>query len=197
MLDLALIGILGWTAFLGHAMGGFRALVRLSGLVGALYTIDVTSPWLRFVAMNGAAARSFNAWLQRLMDPVLPAWMQGSMRTTWLALASGGRGMSSLFLAARHTYLRVQILGYGLAVAFGFMMALRTFETVWPNDVRRASSGWIGALFGLASGLFLMGMMLRAMALWHWYHDWQPVRTLMYGSVIAHAWTVLRAHAIL
>lgn len=197
MLDLVLIGTLGWAVLFGQIMGGFHALVRMSGLVGALYTIDATSPWLRFVATHAEVAKRFNDWLQRLMDPVLPAWARMSARIAWPALAAGGRAMPPLVLAARHTYLRAQILAYGLAVAFGFMMALRTFETVWPNDVRRAGSGWTGALFGLASGLFLAAMILRALALWHWFHGWRPVTALLYGSVLAHAWTLLRTRAIL
>ena len=180
MLDLGLLIILAWCVLLGLAFGSFRMLVALSAFVGALFVAELGSPWLRLLDSTEDIA-GVGAWLRRALAPDIPAFNRAQLQ----AIEVGGVHLAALM---RTAYLQVDLICYAGAVAVGFLLALRSIETLWAVEAMRRSGRGAGALLGFLLGVVAIGFLLRMITLVGWWMHASWITVLARRSVVFGFW---------
>ncbi len=180
MLDLGLLAVVAWCVFAGLSLGAFRTLVALSAFVGAVFVVELGSPWLRLLdsveSIGGAGE-----WLRRVLAPDIPAFARVQLQ----ALEVGWMRVAPLL---RTVYLQVNLVCYAVAVATGFLLALRSIETLWTAGAMRRSSRGAGGLLGFLLGVFSVGFLLRIIAFAGWWLHAPSITALARRSMLFGMW---------
>lgn len=193
MIDLVIICLISWFAWTGYRLGGPRSLMQLSGIVGMIFIVETTSPWLRLATQDSGFSLGLTHWLEHVLAPVVPAW-----RRAWEAgVPATARGDAPTVQAiARSLYLDLTTGGYAVAVYFGLHMAFKSLETLWPYGGLKHRRARLGALLGGLVGLFVSMRMLGTLLFFVYLNHLQGAQALLYHSVFVHAWTGWIAHGI-
>ena len=190
-MDLGLLVIVAWCVLLGLSLGAFRMLVALSAFVGAVFVVELGSPWLR-VLDSSEDIGGVGVWLRRVLASEVPVFQRAQLQ----ALEVSGMHLVSVL---RTVYLQVNLVCYAAAVAIGFLLALRSIETLWTVEAMRRSGRSAGALLGFLLGVFVIGFALKTIAFMGWWlHDpsitAQARNSVLFG-IWGH-WIALHGHGI-
>lgn len=180
MLDLALVTILAWSILLGIILGLLRMLMALSTCIGVLFTVELGSPWLRLLDTSPGIT-GMDRWLRRILSPDLPV-------LHWAQLPAMATGGAHLATAMRVVYLQVNLLGYAAAVAIGFLLALRSLETLWTTEVLRRSNRLGGACLGAILGIGAILGTLRILVFVGWWMHPVWIGALVRNSAVFQFW---------
>ena len=191
VLDVLLIAMVAWFAVMGYSLGAMRTLIYVSGVIGGAYMAEMGIPILRALHLDPFLSRQAGAWFRRVMEPYAPAQRTGA----GLAAALETGGVMRTWVHA--VYEQALLVAYVGAVVFGFLMALRSYETIWPRGMEHESSRKIGILFGLFVGLYAVAFALHGLVALAWAERNPELRVWLYRSVLAHIWIRFIARGII
>lgn len=180
VLDLGLLAVVAWCILLGLSLGAWRMLVALAAFVGAMFVVELGSPWLRALDGTGDLGGA-GEWLRRVLSADLPASYNVPLRR---------QEVDGIHLAAaiHTTYLQVTLVCYSVAVAVGFLLALRSLEVLWRAEAVKRSSRSAGGLLGLLLGGIAVGFLLRIIAFIGWWWRLAFIVTLARRSLLFGMW---------
>ncbi len=180
MLDLVLLVIFAWCILFGVALGAVRTLMTLSAFIGALFVIELGSPWLKLLQLYPEFL-DVDRWLRRMLSPDIPV-----LRAVQSPVATGGR--LNAFSVLHAAYLQVTLLSYAAAVGAGFLLALRSLETLRETEILRRSNSAGGVFLGIMLGVFAVLSVLRILPFVGWWMRWGWVGALVRKSAVFQLW---------
>lgn len=193
MLDLLGLSILAWSTWIGYRYGGLRTLLYVSAAAGTAFVVQHMSPWLSIVGNEGAGGTGLTDWLERIMQRVIPLLWPHWGRSIAVFMNPKSSNTGAILRVA---YRQIFIIGYGVAVFLGVMGALRTFETVWPEAVDKLSVRWTGTVAGMSLGTVGILLFFKIWSTIAWVSHVYWMQSMLYQSLLAHAWTSLLSHGI-
>ena len=192
MIDLLIILILSWLALFGYVLGGTRALIYLSAVVGASYVVTEVFPWLRLIGYDPTVHGDYLNWLNRILRPILPAAKSG----VHVVLSASASLTASADTALHIAYLQVSAGAYALCVLFGLLMAGKSLDTAWSHSMAKHSRAMPGVFIGLLAGAYLSALTLHVIGVSAWLTHSELLGSELYRSLLVHAWTHVLTHGI-
>lgn len=190
VLDLLILNLLAWCVFLGCILGGMRALMYVSALIGTLYILEQMTPLLQWAARNASYEKAFLRWLRWIVSPVAPVLAGHTLPE------EAARSHGPVYRTLSALYRQGYAAGYAGAVFVGVLALLRVFETVWSNAVDRVSSRLWGGFLGLSIGFALSGFVVREAGMSLWHFPPAGARIAFYPSLAARVWLYVSTHGI-
>ncbi len=192
MIDLLIILILSWLALFGYVLGGTRALIYLSAVVGASYVVTEVFPWLRLIGYDPTVHGDYLHWLKRILRPILPAAKSGVP----FVLSASAPFTASAGAAVHIVYRQLSAGAYALCVLFGLLMAGKSLDAAWSHSLAKNSRALPGVFIGLLAGAYLSALTLHIIGVSAWLTHSDLLRSELYRSLLAHAWTHVLTHGI-
>lgn len=192
MVDLMLLCMISWLSWTGYRLGGKRALIHVSGLVGMMFVLNRSIPWLKLVQDDSTLNQSFTNWVLRLLSPVIPAIRTFLTRV----MPVSTNGSQALKETLSTLYVHASALGYAVAVYFGLHIAGESFDTLWPFGHAMRYSRIMGAIVGGLVGVFAGALCLNWLLLWMYVSKMNELGAVIYPSLLVHVWTQWWHHGI-
>jgi len=185
MIDLLLLVVLAWCAWLGWQRGWLRTLVDAVALLLPLFVVSQSVPFLKKVLVDQGWSAAFSKWMAGHLANTSPQ-SAGFLNQVKATPVVQGLGFNTSPIMERLYELVLIGLTCG-AVFVGLQMILRVYETLW----RDAHSAWqsraAGGVLGLGVGLTVATYLLSVLGMVCWIQGMDWLDGELMHSVLMHA----------